>query len=198
MKRLNRTVCPTNVFKEIYMKKLHSLAFCAFITPTLTLGASSVLAQQPTGQEYDRQQQTQPERGDQQRRPGQTEMQRPGQTGAQGAADRQRTGDQAGMPGRGFMSSVPAQGIQASDLIGTNVRNAGDENLGSVDDLIIDQNGQVVAIIVGVGGFLGIGQRNVAISWDEVTKSGAADDLELRVDMTRDRLRDAPEFERRN
>lgn len=195
------------------MKKLHSLAFCALITPALTLGASSVMAQQSTGQDNDRQQQTtQPERGEQQRRSGQmesqrrgqtdtqTDTQRRGQTGAQTGAqtDRRQTGTQTGMGSRGFMSAAPTGGIQASDLMGANVRSTGDDDLGSVSDLIIDQNGQVVAIIVGVGGFLGIGERDVAIGWDDVTRSGAADDLDLRVNVTRDSLRDAPEFEGRN
>jgi sporulation protein YlmC with PRC-barrel domain len=102
------------------------------------------------------------------------------------------------MHDRGFISTAPASGIQASDLIGAKVRSTDDENVGSVDDVIIDENGQVVAIIVGVGGFLGLGQKDVAISWDNVTRSGAVDDPELRVDVTRESLLNAPEFERRD
>ncbi len=67
--------------------------------------------------------------------------------------------------------------------------------MGSVSDLLIDENGQVVAIVVGVGGFLGMGEKNVAIGWDDVKTSGSADEQELRIDATREELSSAPAFE---
>lgn len=63
-----------------------------------------------------------------------------------------------------------------------------------MSDLIIDKDGQVVAVVVGVGGFLGMGEKNVAIPWDDVTKSGTAEEQELRIDATREELQSAPEF----
>jgi sporulation protein YlmC with PRC-barrel domain len=86
--------------------------------------------------------------------------------------------------------------MHASDLIGAKVKTTGGEDVGPVNDLIIDEKGQVAAIVVGVGGFLGMGQRDVAIGWDDVTRSGTADDLELRIDATREDLRSAPEFKK--
>jgi len=50
-----------------------------------------------------------------------------------------------------------------SDLRGTRVYGANNENIGDISDTLIDRNGQVVAVIVGVGGFLGIGQKDVAV-----------------------------------
>jgi len=102
--------------------------------------------------------------------------------------------------------------MHASDLIGAKVSTSSDKNVGPVEDLIIDRNGQIVAVVVSVGGFLGMGQKHVAIGWDhvtalgaldakkaqEATKSRTADDLELRIDVTREDLRDAPEFKARN
>lgn len=110
------------------------------------------------------------------------------------------------------MSSAPAKSMEASDLIGAEVKTTDGENVGPVDELLIDENGHVVAIVVGVGGFLGIGEKNVAIGWDDVTISGGSsdsdehgldsddDDLgfdepDLRVDLTREDLTSAPEFE---
>ncbi|NMT63869.1 hypothetical protein DIT72_09710 [Marinobacter orientalis] len=50
----------------------------------------------------------------------------------------------------------------------------------------------MVAVVVSVGGFLGMGEKHVAINWDAVKMSGNPDDRDLRVDMTRDELQSAP------
>ncbi|WP_018167952.1 PRC-barrel domain-containing protein [Thioalkalivibrio sp. ALMg9] len=189
------------------MNKLHSFAFYALVTPAITLGAGSVLAQQHTDQGADRgAQSSERDQGatqynDRDRAPGDMERdqrsERAGQDDAKTAEDRRDAGDELAER-KGYLESVPASGMQVSELMGTDVKTAGDEDLGSIDDLIIDQDGQVVAIIVGVGGFLGMGQKDVAIGWGHVTTSGTADDRELRVDVTREQLRDAPKFERRD
>ncbi|WP_018167951.1 PRC-barrel domain-containing protein [Thioalkalivibrio sp. ALMg9] len=175
------------------MKKLYSFALYALVAPAMTLGASSVLAQdqqERTDQDADRGAQSmERDKGDQ-------DYGMEGRADQQ-AEDRRDAGDEFAER-KGYLESAPADGMQASDIMGTDVKTAGDENLGSVDDLIIDENGQVVAIVVGVGGFLGIGEKDVAIGWGHVTTSGTADDRELRVDVTREELRDAPEFERRD
>lgn len=150
------------------MKKLHSLVFYALITPAMTLGAGSVLAQQATDNH------------------------------AHEEVDRKGMYDKSRKQNRGYIAAVPAHGSQASNLIGTDVRTRNNEDIGSVDDLIIDGDGQVVAIIVSVGGFLGIGQKDVAIGWDNVTKIGDSDNLELRIDASRDDLKNAPVFAKRD
>lgn len=195
------------------MKKLHSFAFYALITPALMLSSAAVLAQPSTGQDADREQQsTQTDRDartgqdldrEQQRSqrdqdaatPGTAQSDRDTRRAGQAAADRQDTQNQSRMENRGFLNSAPMNGLQVSEIMDAEVR-TGDEDVGSVDDLIIDENGQIVAIVVGVGGFLGMGQKDVAIGWDDVTTSGDADELELRIDATREELRSAPEFER--
>ncbi len=101
--------------------------------------------------------------------------------------------DQARMKNRGYMES--ANGMQARDLIGAKVSTSSDEKVGSVRDLIINENGQVVAIVVGAGGFLGMGEKDVAIGWDDVTRSDSSGEQELRIDMTSEELRSAPKFE---
>lgn len=171
------------------MKNIHSLVLYALVTPALALGASSVLAQQTTGQQsMDRgQQSTERGQGASPYTPG-TMQRDQGRAGSDGYR----------MDHRGYMSSVPADGMQASNLMGATVKTTGNEDVGSVDDLIIDRDGQIVAIIVGVGGFLGMGETDVAIGWDDVTLSGHSDDLELRIDQTEADLRNAPQFERRD
>lgn len=179
------------------MKKLHSLAFYALVTPAITLGAGSALAEQSTGQDVDRQQQN-TQRDDQGAMPSnqaEQETQRTGQSQAQAAMDQQEKRDQSRTQSQGYISSAPANGMRASDLIGTEINTTGDEEVGSVSDLIIDQNGQVIAVVVGVGGFLGMGEKNVAIGWDHLKTSGTGEEQEMRVDLTREDLQSAPEFE---
>lgn len=52
---------------------------------------------------------------------------------------------------------------RASELIGKEVRGSNNEDIGDVNDVLIGQNGQVRGVIVGVGGFLGLGETNVAL-----------------------------------
>lgn len=160
--------------------KLHSFAFYALVAPVITLGAGSVLADRSADQDFDREQ----------------------QRNTQGATQSHMK-NQAQMQNRGYMASIPAKSMQGSNLIGAEVKTMGGDEVGPVEDLIIGQDGQITAIVVGVGGFLGLGERKVAIGWDDVTKSVAADaddldlwdDMELRINATRESLSAAPEFE---
>ncbi|MFN3712765.1 MAG: PRC-barrel domain-containing protein [Alcanivoracaceae bacterium] len=173
------------------MKTLNSIAFCALLTPAIALFSNAALAQQPANTGADRQQQsTQPGRGADATRSG-------SQSGSATGSDRQTQGDASRSQNRGYMSSAPARGSHASNLIGADVMTTGGDKIGSINDLIIDENGQVVAILVSVGGFLGMGKKDVAIGWDDVTRTGSSDKPELRVNMTKDNLRSAPEFKAR-
>lgn len=185
------------------MRKLHSLAFYAMAAPAIALSSGAVLAERSTGTDFDRDQQnTQRDRGAMDSSPGTTTRdegsQRTDQSDSRSTTDRQDYSDNSDTKNRNYMSSAPVNGTQASDLLGASVVTNDGEDVGSVDDLIIDDKGQIVAVTVGAGGFLGIGQKNVAIGWDNITQSGDSDDLELRVNLTPDDLRNAPEFERRD
>src|SRR3954452_18754129 len=57
---------------------------------------------------------------------------------------------------------------RASKIKGLSVYNDNNEKLGSIDDILIDQSGQIKAVVVGVGGFLGIGEHNVAVAFDQL------------------------------
>src|SRR5690606_20705283 len=92
-----------------------------------------------------------------------------------------------------------AKGHLASELIGKRVYNgtgADAKNIGSVSDLVLDEQGAVQAIVVGVGGFLGIGQKEVAHEYD-LAKWGERDGEEwLIVETTADALKAQQEFDR--
>jgi sporulation protein YlmC with PRC-barrel domain len=58
---------------------------------------------------------------------------------------------------------------RSSKLIGVEVYNKANEKLGSIEDLVISTNGNIGSVIVGVGGFLGVGEHSVSVSFDKLT-----------------------------
>jgi putative membrane protein len=73
----------------------------------------------------------------------------------------------------------------AEALIGRTVENAQGENLGEINNVIINEKGDVVAVIIGVGGFLGIGEKNVGVPFDAL-EFRTADPAESREAKTKD------------
>lgn len=85
-----------------------------------------------------------------------------------------------------------------SRLIGQPVySSAGDdaEEIGNIDDLVFDESGQITAVVIGVGGFLGIGEKAVAVDFQSLEFTLAADNTERWVvATTADALTAAPDF----
>jgi hypothetical protein len=85
----------------------------------------------------------------------------------------------------------------ASKFRGTDVLGADGTKVGNVDDILFGRNGQIEAIVVGVGGFLGIGSKDVALEFNNFQvipdKDGGADQLKLT--MSKDDLKAANEFQ---
>jgi sporulation protein YlmC with PRC-barrel domain len=57
---------------------------------------------------------------------------------------------------------------RASKLVGLRVYNEANENVGSINDLLTDKSGNIKAVVIGVGGFLGMGEHLVAVAFDKV------------------------------
>src|SRR5438477_12156711 len=57
---------------------------------------------------------------------------------------------------------------RTSKLVGVNVYNDSNEKLGSIDELIMDKQGKINKVIIGVGGFLGVGQQEIAVNFDQL------------------------------
>ena len=57
---------------------------------------------------------------------------------------------------------------RASKLMGLDIYNQNNEKLGDVNELILDKNGKVAAVVIGVGGFLGMGEHDIAVSLDKL------------------------------
>jgi hypothetical protein len=98
-----------------------------------------------------------------------------------------------------FYSSQPGQ-MRATTLIGLNVKNNANETIGEINELVIDKDGRVAAAVIGVGGLLGMGEREVALDYKSLnikydqsarTETGATT---VTVDATKDSLKAAPEW----
>ena len=96
-----------------------------------------------------------------------------------------------------FYTTQPGQ-MRAGKLIGINIKNNANETIGEINEMILDKDGKVVAVVVGVGGFLGMGQHEVAIDYkslninydpNAMTDAGATT---VMVDATKDSLKAAP------
>ncbi|HEX9591455.1 MAG TPA: PRC-barrel domain-containing protein [Bradyrhizobium sp.] len=57
---------------------------------------------------------------------------------------------------------------RASKVVGVSVYNENNESLGSINDLLMDKSGNIKAVVIGVGGFLGVGEHLVAIPFDKI------------------------------
>jgi sporulation protein YlmC with PRC-barrel domain len=84
----------------------------------------------------------------------------------------------------------------ASKLKGTTVLGSDDQKIGSVSDILLDKSGQVRAFVVGIGGVLGLGAKEVAIDLTQFHEVPAANggQEQLKVGMTKDQLEHADTF----
>lgn len=95
---------------------------------------------------------------------------------------------------------VQADGFLASNIIGEQVYNGNDsnaENIGDVNDILLDKEGKTKGVIIGVGGFLGMGEHNVAVEWSKLSWSEKNGDRWLVYPSTKDQLQALPEFDRK-
>src|SRR4029077_663937 len=65
-------------------------------------------------------------------------------------------------------SSLQGSTWRGSKVVGLNVYNDKNESIGSINDLLIDKSGSIKAVVLGVGGFLGMGEHLVAIPFDKI------------------------------
>lgn len=82
----------------------------------------------------------------------------------------------------------------ASKLIGVTVENNTGEAVGDVNDLILGQNGEVVGAVIGVGGFLGMGEKNVAVPYSAISTTQKDNATVVVVAASKEELQSAPDF----
>ena len=92
-----------------------------------------------------------------------------------------------------------------SQLDGLDVYNSNDQRIGEIRDLVVDRDGHVDAVVIGVGGFFGFHEHDVAVPFDQITWVGEREGRggaeipraypeHALLNMTKDQLFAAPEF----
>jgi sporulation protein YlmC with PRC-barrel domain len=86
--------------------------------------------------------------------------------------------------------------LLASKFKGTDVIGSNNEKIGDVNDMLFDKDGKILAYVVGVGGFLGIGSKDVALSPQsfQIMPASERESMKLKLSMTKDELKSAADF----
>jgi hypothetical protein len=84
--------------------------------------------------------------------------------------------------------------MSASALIGTKVRNANKESIGKIDDIYISKDAAIKVVVISVGGFLGVGSKDVAVKWNDLTFGQEDTSLVVTTLLTKDALMALPDY----
>jgi putative membrane protein len=92
------------------------------------------------------------------------------------------------------MAAVPSDTVSVNDYYKQNVYDTSDNTVGEVSDLLLDKNGQVKAVILSVGGFLGLGGKYVSVPFNGLQVTEKNGKRYLVMDTTKEALRSAPGY----
>lgn len=93
------------------------------------------------------------------------------------------------------LKSVPAQSKTVTNWYKQNVYDPSDSKIGDVRDVLVSNDGSVSALIISVGGFLGVGEKDVAVPFSAVQEKTKDNKTYLKLDATKDALKSAPGLE---
>lgn len=97
----------------------------------------------------------------------------------------------------GFLQQQDQGQWRSSKLVGASVYGPDNKSIGSIDDLIVDTNGGIKAAVIGVGGFLGVGQKDVAVPFSALNiqrKANSSSISKITVTYSKQQLSQAPTF----
>lgn len=95
-----------------------------------------------------------------------------------------------------YVTSETAGSVYSSDLVGQSVYGTEDDKVGDINDLLLDQGGNVEAVIIGVGGFIGLGEKDVAVTLESLDVQVTDGTLKITIDATEQQLEEAPVYAR--
>jgi hypothetical protein len=108
------------------------------------------------------------------------------------SADSKTTGSKSMQPA--WYTHQPGE-MRASKLIGTSVVNDANEDIGDINELVLTKDGNIAAVVIGVGGFLGLGEREVAVRFDSLRLSQDKNQRAIvKLGASRDELKSAPQW----
>jgi sporulation protein YlmC with PRC-barrel domain len=93
-----------------------------------------------------------------------------------------------------LMKSVPSDALPISEYYKAAVYDPKDAKIGDVEDVLLDRNGKVDAVMLGVGGFLGIGEKDVAVPFNAIKVTEKNGKRYLVMDTTKQALESAPGY----
>jgi sporulation protein YlmC with PRC-barrel domain len=93
------------------------------------------------------------------------------------------------------LTSIPADAVTITHWYKQHIYNTSDANVGEIEDVLVEREGRAVAFIVGVGGFLGMGEKHVAVPFNAVQfKTKDTNKWYPVINTTVDALKNAPGF----
>ena len=108
-----------------------------------------------------------------------------------------QTKSEPAKPVKGQIVLQDKNSILASTLIGSTVYSPANETVGDINDVIVGLDGKVQGVVIGVGGFLGLGEKDVAVKMDQITvqpEDANKNNVRLILNSTKADLEAAPEF----
>ena len=90
------------------------------------------------------------------------------------------------------MNKAPSDGKTVTDWYKQSVYDPTDKKIGEIMDVLVSPSGQVSALIVGVGGFIGAGEKDVAVSFNTVKPTTKNNKTYLVMNSSKDELKAAP------
>jgi sporulation protein YlmC with PRC-barrel domain len=93
-----------------------------------------------------------------------------------------------------ILTSVPANSVTVTDWYKQNVYDPSNNKIGEIMDVLVSPEGRATALIVGVGGFLGAGEKDVVVPFSAVKHTMKDKKIYLTMDTTKDALKSAPGF----
>ncbi len=102
---------------------------------------------------------------------------------------------QSAVHGSHYLASKPTGNYFSGNIVGNDVLNRrNNEVIGTVNELLINQDGQIGAVIISTGGIMGLGEKDLAIAWDQIERKINGEEITLSVDFSDASLSDAPSF----
>ncbi len=97
-----------------------------------------------------------------------------------------------------FMEKQTSAEVLGTDFIGTPVNGKDGKQVGKIANLVFDQNGRIALAVIGVGGVLGIGEKEVAVAFEVIKPDTAAGKRVFVIEATKEQLKAAPAYKTLN
>ena len=97
----------------------------------------------------------------------------------------------------GYTQVEDREALNTEDLTGARVYDINDEDIGEINELLVTDSGKLGDAIIDVGGFLGMGEKQVALPFDslQLMREDGGDDVRVYVDQSQASLEAMPEYE---